>query len=83
LLADNHLGALSMESGLRAATLRQRSWRIDRRFGLRLLSLPHGDQARDIVGAPTAISRRLVAYTGKTESAVLLEEPKTLDVDLL
>ena len=51
-----------------------------------LLSLPQGDQAREIVGAPTAIARRLtnaLAYAGRTESLVLLEEPETLDAELL
>jgi len=40
---DNQPGALSMESG---AQLGNRQ----RRFGLRLLSLPQGDQAREIIG---------------------------------
>jgi len=45
-----------------------------------------GDQAREIVGAPTAIGRRLtnaLAYAGRTESTVLLEEPESLDAELL
>jgi len=78
-----NLGTLSMESGLRAATaqleIRQR------RFGLRLLSLPRGDQGRGIVGAKTAIGRRLtnaLAHRGQTESTVLLEEPEILDAEL-
>jgi len=61
-------GALSMESGLRAATTQLEN---RQRSGLRLLSLPQGDQAWEVVGAPTAIGRRLVnalAYTGRTES---------------
>jgi len=73
-----------MESGLRAATAQLED--RQRRFGLRLLSLPQGDQAREIVGAPTAIGRRLtnaLAYAGRTESTVLLEEPETLDTELL
>jgi hypothetical protein len=79
-----NLGALSMESGLRAATTQLEN--RQRRFGLRLLSLPQGDQAREIIGAPTAIGRRLtnaLAYAGSTESTVLLEEPETLDAELL
>jgi len=59
-----------------------RQWR----FGLRPLSLPQGDQARVVVGAPTAIGRRLtnaLADAGRTESTVLLEEPETLDAELL
>jgi len=68
-----------MESGLTAAAAQLEN--RQRRFGLRLLSLPQGDQAREIVGAPTATGRRLVnalAYAGKMERTVLLEEPETL-----
>jgi len=46
-----NLGALSMESGLRAAKAQLENRQP--RFGLRLLSLPEGDQAREVVGAPT------------------------------
>ena len=77
-------GALSMESGLRAATAQLEN--RQRRFGLRLLSLPQGDQAQGIVGAPTAVGRRLtnaLAYAGSTEKTVLLEEPETFDAELL
>jgi len=73
-----------MESGLRAATTQLEN--RQRRFGLRLLSLPQGDQAREIVGAPTEIGRRLtnaLAFAGRTETTVLLEEPETLDAELL
>ena len=52
-----NLGALSMESGIRAAAAQLEN--RQRRFGLRLLSLPQGDQAREVVGAPTQIGRRL------------------------
>ena len=79
-----NLGALSMESGLRAVTTQMEN--RQRRFGLRLLSLPEGDQAREVVGARTAIGRRLtnaLAHRGPTESTVLLEEPETLDAELL
>jgi len=44
-----------MESGLSPAATQLENWQ--RRFGLRLLSLPQGDQARGIVGAPTEIGR--------------------------
>jgi len=79
-----NLGVQSMESGIRPAMaqLEIRQWR----FGLRPLSLPQGDQARVVVGAPTAIGRRLtnaLADAGRTESTVLLEEPETLDAELL
>jgi len=79
-----NLGALSMESGLRAATTQLEN--RQRRFGLWLLSLPLGDQAREVVGAPTGIGRWLIntlAHGGPTESKVLLEEPETLDAALL
>jgi len=79
-----NLGALSMESGVRAATAQQEN--RQRPFWLQLLSLPQGDQAREIVGALTAIRRRLtnaLAYAGRNERTVLLEEPETLDAELL
>jgi len=79
-----NLGALSMESGLRAATMQLEN--RQRRFGLRLLSLPLGDQAREVVGTPTGIGRRLTntrAHGGPTESTVLLEVPEALDAALL
>ena len=50
------------------------------------LSLPQGDEAKEVVSAPTAIGRRLttdLTYAGTTESIVLLEEPETLDAELL
>jgi len=77
-----NLGSLSMESGFSAATPRLRNGR----FGPRFLSLPRGDRAREIVGTPAAIGRRVanaLAYTGKTQSTLLLEEPEALDVELL
>jgi len=79
-----NLGALSMELGLRAATAQLEN--RQQCFGLRLLSLPLGDQVRQVVGAPTGIGRRLtnaLAHGGPTESTVLLEEPETLEVELL
>ena len=80
-----NLGALSMESGLRPAgnQLENRQ----RRFGLRLLSLPQGDRAREVVGAQTALGNRLATalnYTWtETEETVLLEEPETFDAELI
>jgi len=79
-----NLGAFSMEPGLRAATTQLEN--RQRRFGLRLLSLPQGDQAREAVGAPTEIGRRLTnafTYAGGTKSTILLEEPETLGAELL
>jgi len=77
-----NLGALSMESGLRPATNQLEN--RQRRFALRLLSLPRGEKARNVVGANTAIGKRLAKalnYTWtETEETVLLEEPGTLDM---
>jgi len=78
------LGALSIESGLWAATAQLEN--RQRRYALRLLGLPQGDLAREIAAAPTRIWRRLtnaLAYPGGTESIVLLEVPETLDGELL
>ena len=79
-----NLGALSMESGLRAAATQVET--RQRRFGLRLLSLPVADQAREIVGAPTGIGRRVtnsLSHAGQTELIVLPEEPESLDAELV
>ena len=79
-----NLEVLSVREGLRPAAAQLENWQ--RRFGLRLLSLPQGDQAREVGGAPTAIGRRLtnaLAYARRVESTVLLEEPETLDAELL
>jgi len=73
-----------MESGLRAATSQLEN--RQRLFGLRLLSLPQGDQAREVVGAPTGIGRRLkntLSHRGQVESTVLLEELGALNAELL
>jgi len=80
-----NLGALSMESGLRPATNQLEN--RQRRFGLRLLSLPEGEKARGIVSAQTAIGKRLasaLSYTWtETERTVLLEEPESFDAKLV
>jgi len=79
-----NLGVLSMESSLRAATAQLEN--RQRLFGLRLLSLPEGDQTQEVVGAHTEIGRWLknaLAHGGQTERAVLLEKPETLDAELL
>jgi hypothetical protein len=47
-----------------------------------LLSLPQGSQAREVLGMPTGIGKRLemaLGHLGRTESTVLLESPETLD----
>jgi len=67
-----------MESELRpaAAQLENRQWR----FEVRLLSLPQGDQAREIASAPAVAGRRLanaLACACGTECTVLIEEPET------
>jgi len=77
-----NLGALAMESGLRPAVAQLEN--RQRRFGLRLLSLPDGDQAREVVAARTVIGKRLknsltLAHRGTTETTVLLEDPEALD----
>lgn len=79
-----NLGALSIETRRRpaAAQLENRQ----RQFALRLLSLPQGDKAKEIVGAPTAIGRRLTVAldcAGRAESTMILEEPEILDAVLL
>jgi hypothetical protein len=81
-----NLGALAMESGLRPATAQLEN--RQRRFGLRLLSLPDGDQAREVVGTRTGIGRRLknalaLAHRGRTETTVLLMDPEALDAETI
>jgi len=80
-----NLGALSMESGLRPAANQLEN--RQRRFGLRLLSLPQGDRAREVVSAQTAIGNRLATalnYTWTaTEETILLEEPEIFDAEII
>jgi hypothetical protein len=64
-----NLGTLAMESGLRpaAAQLENRL----RRYVLRLLSLPQGSQAKEVVGAGSATGKRLeraLGYAGRMET---------------
>jgi hypothetical protein len=77
-----NLGVLAMESRLRPAATQLEN--RQRRFGLRLLSdVCH---KAEVVGAVLAIGKRLecaLGYSGRTESAVLLEEPQALDADTL
>jgi hypothetical protein len=73
-------GALVAEAGLRPATAQLDS-RI-RRYGLRLLSLPLGSQAKEILETPMGVGKRLktaLGYSGRTETTVLPERPGTLD----
>ena len=56
-----------------------------RRFGLQLLSLPQGDQ-EERWWVPQQLSggfTNALAYSGRAESTLLLEEPETLDAELL
>jgi len=80
-----NLGALLMESGLRPATNQLEN--RQRRFGLRLLSLPQGAIAREAVGASTAIGKRLSTALDRTwietERTVLLEEPESFAAELI
>jgi hypothetical protein len=55
-------GALVMESGLSAATAQLEN--RQRRFRLRLLSLPQVSQAREVVGVTAQVSTRLAAQEG-------------------
>ena len=78
-------GALAMESGLRPAS--NQSENRQRRFGLQLLSLPQGAMAREIVGARTAIGKRLasaLSYTWTaTEEIVLGSVPLPFEAEVI
>jgi len=80
-----NLGALLMESELRPATNQLEN--CQRRFGLRLLGLPQGEKAREMVSYNTPLGKRLssaLAYIWtETERTVLLEEPETFDTELI
>jgi ribonuclease HI len=80
-----NLGALAMESGIRPASNQLENRQC--RFGLRLLSLPQGDKARDIISAQTAIGQRLKTALNhtwiETEQTVLLEDPESFDAELI
>jgi len=80
-----NLGALSMESGLRPATNQLEN--RQRRFGLRLVSLPQGEKAREVVSTNTPLGKRLSSALARTwtetEQTVLLEEPESFDAELI
>jgi hypothetical protein len=83
---STNLGTLAMESGLTPATAQLQNQQ--RRFGLGFLSLPDGDQAREVVGIRMGIGRRLknaltLAHRGRTETTVLLEDPEEFDVETI
>jgi len=74
-----------MESGLRLAANQLEN--RQQRFGLRLLSLPQGAIAREVIGAGTAIGKRLSTALDRTwietERTVLLEELEPFDAELI
>jgi len=75
-----------MESGLRPASNQLEN--RQRRFGVRLLSLPQGDEARKVViGGSTAIGKRLKTALNRiwtsTEQTVLLEDPEPFNAELI
>jgi hypothetical protein len=75
-----NLGTLEMETGFRPAATQLEN--RQREYGLRLLSLPQGSQARKVVGAVSAFGKRLesaLGYSGRTETTVLLEDPEAFD----
>jgi hypothetical protein len=75
-------GVLSMESGLRSAAAQLEN--RQRRFGLRLLSLPQGSQAGNLVGAASDIGKWLesvIGYSGRLAKTILLETSKALEAD--
>ena len=64
-----------MESGLRPAATQLEN--RQRRFRLCLLSLPQRDQGRELARVSTPIGCRLI------ENPIILEEPATLDIELI
>jgi len=65
-------GAHMAESGLRPAVPQLEN--RQRRFAARLVSLPQGCQAREIVGAPSGLRKRLgeaLGYEGRVEPTVI------------
>jgi len=69
-----------MESRMRPATVQLDN--RQRRFTARLLSLPAGSEARGIVGAQSAIGRRLeasIGYSGRVEGTEITSRPEKLE----
>ena len=76
----------SFVDGIRAQTSSSSAGEQAAAVRTTVAQLPAGDQAREAVGAPMAIGKRLenaLEYSGRMESTVLLEEPETLDAELL
>jgi len=77
--------ALGNEAGLRPAVAQLNN--RQRRFDVRLLALPRGDEARKIVGAPSGIGRRLeeaLGYSGRMEETITLPlAAKRLDLETI
>jgi len=75
-----NLGALTMESRLRPATAQLDN--RQRQFTAQLLSLPAGSEARGIMGAHSAIGRRLeasIGYSGRVEGTEMVSRPVKTD----
>ena len=73
-------GVLALEAGLRPAEAQLDN--RQRRYGIRLSGLPEGDHAKKLVGANSAVGRRLseaIGYTGRLEHVTLLPAPEILD----
>ena len=78
-----NMGALTAEAGLRptSAQLDNRQ----RRYGLRLLSLPQGMQARDLLRAANGIGKQLLTapgYSGRAEETILREAPEAFEATI-
>jgi len=75
-----NLEALATEPGPRppAAQLENRQ----RRWGLRLLSLPECVQSKE-VGVASMIGKWFEKYAGRTEAMVSLEEPEAFDAETI
>jgi hypothetical protein len=72
---STNAGQLVLMSGLRPAhsLLNNRG----RRYALRMATLPEGDQARELLGAPSELGTRLTTWlgtTGRRESTILHQE---------
>jgi len=75
-----NLGALMSEAELRPAPVQVEN--RQRRYGLRLLGLPQGSLAKEVLKFPAGIGRRLVValeHSGRTKATVLQSPPGALD----
>jgi hypothetical protein len=79
-----NMGAQTAEAGLRPAVAQLDN--RQRRYGLRLLSLPRGSQVGEVLRATEGIGKRLksaLGYAGETEGMVLLGAPEPLDANIV